>query len=443
MLPMLLLPLGAMAQGQQGSGSPYSAYGFGELIGSTPVAQAVMGGLGAATVDPVSTVPANPASYPFLHRTTFEMGVQVRTSTFATGQDERLGRRTDILGITLGIPFGKGRWGMAIGARPVSRVNYRITDTEALPGGVGDATFTYTGDGGLNQGLLGAGCVLSQRRDSLANGHRFSFGVNLGYLFGRIESSSTATFPTGQGFYATRVSSTMVVRDPTLDAGLQFQGDLRERRSREDKGLYYLLGVSAELPVDVTARRTDVSYTYGFSGSGVEVPLDTSYFVTGGSGLISLPLGLRAGATVFNDHWTVGVEYGQRDWSSLRVDADRYDAPGELAASTTFIAAASYRPAKEVGGSIWERTVYRAGLRFSNDYLVVGGSQLKEKVLTAGISLPVMGTSTRSRLNIGGEFGERGTLAAGLVRERYATLLMGITITPDIRESWFKKRRID
>jgi hypothetical protein len=59
------------------------------------------------------------------------------------------------------------------------------------------------------------------------------------------------------------------------------------------------------------------------------------------------------------------------------------------------------------------------------------------------VSLPLMANTTRSRLNIGGEFGERGTLENGLLRERYATLLVGITITPDLREGWFKKRRID
>lgn len=432
-----------MAQGQQGSGSPYSAYGLGELVGATPVAQALMGGLGAAAVDPVSTVLANPASYPFLHRATFETGLQVRSSTFATEEAERLGRRTDIMGLTLGIPFGKGRWGMAIGVRPVSKVNYRLSDTETLPGSDGDATFTYTGDGGLNQGLIGAGLVVSQHRDSLANGHRLSVGANLGYLFGRIESSSTANFPTGQGYYATRITSSLIVRDPTFDAGVQYQGDLRKRRTKEDQGLFYLLGAAAELPADITARRTDVAYIYGFSGAGVEVPLDTSYLVGGGTGNIGLPLGLRVGATVFNEHWTVGVEYRQRDWSTLKVDADRYRPPGELASNTTIMLGASYRPAKETGGSIWQRSVYRAGLRLNNDYLVVGGTQLKDQAATLGLSLPLMGTTTRSRLNIGGEFGERGTLGAGLVRERYATLLVGITITPDIREAWFKKRRID
>jgi hypothetical protein len=104
---------------------------------------------------------------------------------------------------------------------------------------------------------------------------------------------------------------------------------------------------------------------------------------------------------------------------------------------------ASYRPAGDIGGSFWERTIYRAGIRYLNDYLVVDGQQLSQIGISFGMSLPVMGSSTRSRLNFGMELGERGERSNGLLRERYADLFVGIAITPDLREQWFKKRRIE
>lgn len=439
----LLLPMRSMAQGQQGSGSPYSGYGLGEFVGSTPIAQAMMGGLVAAAVDPVSTVFANPASYPALHRTTFETGLGVRNSQLASATTERIGRRTEIMGLTLGLPFGKGRWGVALGVRPVSRVNYSLTETESIPGSTGVSTFTYTGDGGLNQAILGMGLVVSQQRDSLANGHRLSIGANVGYLFGRIETGRSAVFPSGQGFYASRITSTTLLRDPTADLGLQFQGDLRKRRTKDDEGLFFLAGVAAELPVSIRAERNEVANTFGFSSSGLEVPLDTSYAVSNLTGRVDLPLGLRVGFTAFNEQWTMGAEYGQRDWTTLGVSDARFQPVGQLANSTALRLGASYRPSNEVIGSIWKRTVYRAGLQLTNDYLKVGGTQLQDRSATVGLSIPMMATTTRSRLNIGGAFGERGTVENGLIRERYFTLLLGITITPDVREGWFRKRRID
>lgn len=439
----MLLPQLVKAQGQQGSGSPYSAYGFGEFVGSTPVAQALSGGLGTAVIDPVSTVLANPASYPTLLRPTFETGISVRSSSLASATMERTGRRTDILGLTLGVPFGNGRWGMALGIRPVSKVNYQLTETRSIPNAEGAATFTYAGDGGLNQAVLGAGFVISQKRDTLANGHRFSVGANFAYLFGRIESSSAAVFPSGQGLYSTRISSTLILRDPTGNVGIQYQGDIRKRRTKADKGWFYLAGLAAELPVELKARRSDAAYSFGYSAAGVEIPLDTSNFVGSDVGRIGLPIGLSAGFTVFNEKWTIGVEYRQRDWTALTVSDPRYQPSGQLANNTTVILGATYRPSQDVMGPLWNRMVYRAGVRLNNDYLKIGGTQLEDRCATIGVSLPLMATTTRSRLNIGGEFGERGTMENGLLRERYATLIVGFTITPDLREGWFKKRRID
>jgi hypothetical protein len=51
--------------------------------------------------------------------------------------------------------------------------------------------------------------------------------------------------------------------------------------------------------------------------------------------------------------------------------------------------------------------------------------------------------TTRSRINFGTELGERGTGTNGNVRERFAAVFIGISITPDLREQWFKKRRIE
>jgi len=87
--------------------------------------------------------------------------------------------------------------------------------------------------------------------------------------------------------------------------------------------------------------------------------------------------------------------------------------------------------------------VYRAGVRLENEYLQVGNTQLQGRSVSLGLSVPLLAGTTRSRFNVGCELGDRGTREAGLLRERSATLLLGVTITPDVREGWFRKRRID
>lgn len=440
---LLLAPALVRGQGQQGSGSPYSAYGLGEFTGSAQVAQAMMGGLGVAVVDPFSTVSVNPASYAFLQRPVFETGLVVRSSQYANSATTSNGRRTDITGLSVGVPFGKGRWGVAVGVNPQSHVGYELTDSKVLPGGEGSVVHRYTGEGGLNQAYLGLSRVVAQKRDTLNNGYRFSLGANLGYVFGSIEESRKTSYPTQQGFYNTSAFSSLIVRDPTGTIGAQFQGDLRKSKDRSDHGLHYLAGVSIELPAELNARRTDVVNSFAFNSGGVEVPVDTAYFADGSRGTLGLPLGYGIGFTVFGQNWTISAEMRQRDWRRLKLNIADYSAPGELASNTSFIVGASFRPARETGGTFWQRTIYRAGARYTNDYLVVGGHQLQQKAVSLGLSLPLMGSSTRSRLNLGTELGERGTLADGLLRERYAMFFVGLTISPDLREIWFRKRAIE
>lgn len=440
---LLLLPALLRAQGQQGSGSPYSAYGLGEFTGSPQIAQAMMGGLGVAVVDPYSTVSLNPASYAFLQRPVFETGLVVRSSQYANAVRTNNGRRTDITGLSMGVPFGKGRWGIALGVNPQSQVGYELTDTKPLPGGEGNVVYRYTGEGGLNQAYIGAGFVVAQKRDTLSNGYRFSVGANLGYLFGSIEEHRKTGYPAQQGFYNTSVFSSLIIRDPTGTLGAQYQGVLRKRKSRSDGGLHFLAGVSVELPAELSARRTDVVNSFAFSSSGVEVPVDTAYFANAARGTLGLPAGYGVGFTVFDQNWTISAEVRQRDWTRLKLNVADYTAPGELASSSSFILGVGFRPAKDAGGSFWQRTTYRAGARYTNDYLVVGGHQLEQKALSMGLSLPIMASTTRSRIHFGTELGERGTVKEGLLRERYAMLFVGLTISPDVRENWFKKRAIE
>jgi hypothetical protein len=49
---------------------------------------------------------------------------------------------------------------------------------------------------------------------------------------------------------------------------------------------------------------------------------------------------------------------------------------------------------------------------------------------------------SRSRINFGTDLGQRG-LDTNAITERYADVYIGFTLTPDQREPWFKKSRIE
>ena len=85
----------------------------------------------------------------------------------------------------------------------------------------------------------------------------------------------------------------------------------------------------------------------------------------------------------------------------------------------------------------FERINYRAGVRYETTGLVVKGKSITDTALTAGLGLPVGGML--SNINLGVEFGRRGTKAANLVEENY----LNFTISLSLTDRWFVKRLYD
>ncbi len=471
------------AQAPQGIGSPFSAYGFGDLFHATQVSQALMGVSGIGLADPFSLSSSNPATYPFLGRPVFEAGGVGRFMGYSQGEQARSGQRTELLGLSIGVPFARNKWGIGLGLAPMSTVGYLINDTRALPAGDGNVTFQYSGDGGLNRAFFGVGRVLWATNDTLDRGRVLSFGANFNYLFGSIEEARKAYYPVGAGYYSTSVTSRLNLRSPVIGLGLQWAGDLKgreqvaaamearrkarleqDRRDEEDwinagkdpkerKGLKlhnrppepvrYRVGLSAELPANVHARHSGLSNTFLAGNSGVEYALDTAWWQEGVIGTVALPMALGAGFTVSDPRWTITAEYRLRDWSSLSVDVEGFQPHAVTSTQSIYGLGGTFRPAgNSNGNNFWQRNTYRAGLRYTDDYLVVGGQQLREMAASAGLSVPLMALTTRSRFHIGVEVGERSG-AADALRERFTNIYVGVAITPESWDQWFRKRRID
>lgn len=469
-----------LAQSPQGSGSPYSAFGFGDLAGATQVVQAMQGGLGISLADPYGVSLQNPASYASLGHTTFETGLVVRNLRFESDALTTSGRNTRLLGLTLGVPFARGRWGMALGVTPTSTVSYTLTEQVAVEGG--NATFQYTGSGGLNKAFIGFSHVLWQRSDSLRRGSKLSVGANLEYLFGTVEAIRKAYYPAGHGYYNSNATSTLIVRSPTGTVGLQYTDDLiglkrAEQRMTERKkrleakdrheemewlnagkdpkerkpirmpkgtgeALRFRLGAAAELPASLAARSNVLVKSFVIGSSGVEFTRDTALIIDGARGHLQLPLGVGFGFTVYNNHWSFSMEHKRRDWSRAVVDVEGYPQRNDLTVGRSYAIGASFRPAGDEAGNLLTGSIYRMGLRYADDYVTVKGTALTQIGMSFGLSMPV-GSRSRSRFNIGTELGQRGTTDDGLLLERYANVFIGITITPELNETWFKKRRIE
>lgn len=402
-----------------------------------------MGGVGIGLAEPYGLVPSNPATYAGLMRPCFEIGGVGHLVRLGDGEVRNEHASGRFLGLSLGVPFGNGRWGLAMGLQPVSEVGYSIEDHATLPDG-DDVQLEYRGTGGINRVYGGLAWVPWQQRDSLGNGHRISIGGNFNYLFGTMDQLRTARYPPGEGYFNTSVYSGLVVGDAVGTTGLQYHGDLVRRRTEDDEAWRYTVGIVAEFSGRLNAHRNEVVSNFQTTPSGISTTYDTIHVATGVPVAVDLPPAYGFGLSIHDDHWTFAAEARARDWSGVRTSAGDTMRVGALGTQITYSLGAAWRPAGDrLNGTFLQRTVWRMGLRYADDYLIVDGRQLAEMGFSFGCSLPILGTASRSRFHLGAELGRRGADGEDQITEQFADLYFGLTFTPDMREVWFRKRRIE
>src|SRR5699024_5335171 len=83
------------------------------------------------------------------------------------------------------------------------------------------------------------------------------------------------------------------------------------------------------------------------------------------------------------------------------------------------------------------RVTYRAGVRYQESGLNINNQDIKEFGMSFGLGLPA--GPYLSHFNIGAEYGQRGTTSAGLVKENFVNIFIGLTFN----DKWFNKRKFN
>jgi hypothetical protein len=84
---------------------------------------------------------------------------------------------------------------------------------------------------------------------------------------------------------------------------------------------------------------------------------------------------------------------------------------------------------------------YRAGFRSYETPLELNDTRILQSGITAGISIPII--KSLSKLHLGAEFGNTGTTANGLVREKYIAIMAGVSLSPSVFDRWFVQTKYD
>ena len=409
---------------QDGTVSPYSFYGIGDLKNNSTVENQMMGGIGVYA-DSIHINLKNPAAFGKLGLevmdreglVTYTAGVSNKQYTLKSFTAEEQSSVTSLDYLALGFSVGKGL-GMGFGIMPYSSVGYNLVDDRTETGG--SLVNIYTGEGGLTRAFYSIGYEIV---DNLSIGAtvNFNFGTLDSERLQQIEDIQFGTFDrrssrvNGFDFNYALNYTPLIKGRQRLHTSIRVntQGNLVSKNDRQLGSFSVSSGVTIEeLEVDLASQNLE--------NTELKIPTTTT-------------LGIGYGEDY---KWFVGAEYSFQEMSSFEnVFLGSDNIVYEDASSFAF--GAFLTPDHDSFTSYFKRVTYRAGLRLDKTGMLVNDVDINNFGITFGLGLP-LGRSF-SNLNLGFEFGRRGTTRADLIEESYFKLNVGLSLN----DRWFQKRKIN
>jgi hypothetical protein len=375
-----------------------------------------MGQLGIGIQSPYHINYTNPASYSAFDSLSFvfEGGFNGEFVTL-TSDFQKVDRSYASLGYLLfGMPVNKW-WKTSIGLVPYSDVGYNVVNYEEYPQ-TGTVLRLYSGSGGISRLYWG---------NSVRFFNKLSVGINASYLFGSMIREAMVLFPDSVNSMNFKETAYVTMNDLHISFGAQY-------KTRISKDVSMTLGAIFSPTLNLAAKTDILATTFLVSPSGIESPRDTLANAEGARGKIVIPLMLGGGFSFDKkDNWMIGVDYQWQNWEKFKV----YDVADSLANSWQISVGGQIIPGIDNYNNYLARMHYRLGFIYNKTYLELRGQQLNEYAFSVGFGLPLRGMKTM--VNLGFQYGVRGTTAQHLIRESYFKVVLGFSIY----ERWFVKRK--
>ena len=418
--------------------SPYTRYGIGDVVPAQNIASRGMGGIATGYVDGNAAFQSinlnNPASLPYINRTIYDLGadISVRTLKSNTSPAKYKATNTNIAYLQLAFPLTTDRmrkksisWVMAMGLKPLTRINYKI-EAASRSIGIDSLNTLYEGSGGVSQANFSTGIRIKN----------FSFGATTGYSFGnrnistqkRFINDSISVYKFSNTESSTRFGAVF------LNLGAQYMIALNKKTSLR-------IGATANLQQSLKATRNEINETIQYDGNGTPFSIDTVSFNKEQAGFVKLPATYSVGFTINNDNWVIGADLDLANWSTYRF----YGTKDPLQNSLKLRVGAQYFPANENTPASKKLLFvkYRAGFYYGNDYVNLNSNR-PDYGITLGAGIPLTSTLLYRRgefvsLNTGIEMGQKGNKSNLSVREGVFRISIGLSMSA----TWFQKRKYD
>lgn len=405
---------------QNNTNSPYTRYGYGQLVDQGASNSKAMGGVAYGLRDKYHTNFANPASYTAIDSLTFvfEGGISLQNTNFDNGVTKKNAKNTSLDYLSMHFRVGT-KFGMSLGLLPYSNVGYDMSNTYPNDEDQ-EKTYTtdYFGDGGLHQAYVGLAYKINRK---------FSIGANISYLWGDIEHTMMLVFPYNTAAYSmTRVES-VTVNSVKFDFGAQYSHQFG-KKDFVTFGAVFSPGynLTNKATSDVVMGSSSAILSGSLSGLAVD-----SKEIKGNSGL-PMSFGLGA-AYVYDGRLTVGLDATYQNWSKVKFMGEEDTFADRLKVA----AGAEYLP-DPIGRSFLSRTKYRIGAYINTPYYKIDGLRASsEWGVSAGFSIPII--RSRSYFNLSAQYARVNAKGTSMINENQLRINIGVTFN----ERWFYKTRVN
>lgn len=397
---------------QSGTASPYSFFGIGESRFKGNLENRSMAGLNIEQ-DSLHINILNPASFAAMRFTAFTIGGNYTSTKLQTDSKSNNARRTGIDFLAVALPLGK--MGVGFGLMPYTSVGYNIESTNPNPDGVNNV---LKGTGGLNKAFFSLGYTIMPN---------LVIGADVQYNFGRINNSNLE-FLTGV-LVGTEEKNKADLNGLSTNFGAMYKYKIYKKTN-----FYSSFTYTPQSTLSSTNTKTISTVNYN-SNYDVAVydALDEKVIRTDLKIPEKISFGFGVGET---KKWLLGTQMVFQNVGKL---ADDYNTMDNVVYErySSYSIGGFYVPNNNVFSKYYQKIVYRGGLKYAKTGIVINSKEIDEKAITFGMALPVIGSL--SNINIGLEYGQRGTTSHGLIQENYFTLAMSFSLN----DKWFRRRGID
>ena len=422
-----LLSLTVQAQ-TAGTISSYSRFGLGVLSDQSNGFNKTMGGAGVGVRigNRINTI--NPASYSAIDSLSLilDAGMSGSFGRMTQGATKVGVNNASLDYVHVGMHIAK-RLGLALGYMPYTSIGYDFSSpetpitTDANTTQTITASNAYSGSGGLNQAYLGLGWKAFKN---------FSIGVNASFLWGQYNHSLVPLFredgTTSDSYSRTIKNYNASIKTYKIDLGVQYP----VRLTPQD---WLHLGATAGIGHKIAQDATLMLYT---------TKGDTTTYTAPKA--FDLPYTFAFGAAwQHKNTLLVAADVHYDLWEDCRMPVETLGGyvPSKDCYKNMMKVAVGAQWTPNPFGKFVERIQYRAGMNFSTPYLKVNEQDGPyEMRMNVGAGIPITNKlNNRSVVNVGLGWLRRSASGAGMIKEDYFVLNLGVTFN----ERWFMKYKIN